>query len=267
MSPEDFGLLRARELEQAIDEIGEDRIAAFIGEPIQGAGGVIVPPSTYWPEIQRICDEREILLIADEVICGFGRTGNWFGHETVGITPDMITIAKGLSSGYQQIGGSVVSDEISDVLGRDEFTHGNTYSGHPVACAVALENLRIMDEEHLVDHVRDVAAPHLKSLWESLADHPLVGEASISGMMASLALTPDKAARAMFKAGPGTAGPIGRDFAFENGLVMRHVYDRLVISPPLIMTREEIDTMGERVEKTLDQTYAKLKEDGLFESA
>ena len=201
------------------------------------------------------------------MICGFGRTGNWFGHETVGIQPDMITIAKGLSSGYQPIGGSVVSDEIAEVLGRDEFTHGYTYSGHPVACAVALENLRIMEEEHLVDHVRDVAAPHLKTHWTGFADHPLVGEASISGMMASLALTPDKSARAAFKAGPGTAGPIGRDFAFENGLVMRHVYDRLVISPPLIMTTEDIDTLANRVEKTLDQTFAKLKEDGLFEAA
>lgn len=266
MSPEDFGLARARELETAIEQMGEDRVAAFIGEPIQGAGGVIVPPDSYWPEIQRICDAHDILLIADEVICGFGRTGNWFGHETVGIKPDIITIAKGLSSGYQPIGGSVVSDEVSEVLGRDEFTHGYTYSGHPVACAVALENLRILDEENIVAHVRDTAAPHLKSIWSGFADHPLVGEASQVGMMASLALTPDKSARAGFKAGAGTAGLIGRDFAFANGLVMRHVYDRLVISPPLIMTPDEIDTLAERVEKTLDQTLAKLKSDGLYQA-
>ncbi len=267
MSPEDFGLMRARELEQAIEDMGENRVAAFIGEPIQGAGGVIVPPATYWPEIQRICDAHDILLIADEVICGFGRTGHWFGHETVGIIPDMITIAKGLSSGYQPIGGSVVSDEIAEVLGRDEFTHGYTYSGHPVASAVALENLRILEEENIVDHVRDVAAPHLKSAWTAFADHPLVGEASISGMMASLALTPDKTSRAAFAAGPGTAGLVGRDFAFANGLVMRHVYDRLVISPPLIMTPDEIDTLTNRVAKTLDQTLDKLKADGLYHPA
>ena len=267
MSPEDFGLMRARELEQAIEDMGENRVAAFIGEPIQGAGGVIVPPATYWPEIQRICDAHDILLIADEVICGFGRTGHWFGHETVGITPDMITIAKGLSSGYQPIGGSVVSDEIAEVLGRDEFTHGYTYSGHPVASAVALENLRILEEENIVDHVRDVAAPHLKSAWTAFADHPLVGEASISGMMASLALTPDKNSRAAFAAGPGTAGLVGRDFAFANGLVMRHVYDRLVISPPLIMTPDEIDTLTNRVAKTLEQTLDKLKADGLYHPA
>ncbi|NNE80072.1 MAG: aspartate aminotransferase family protein [Silicimonas sp.] len=267
MSPDDFGLMRARELEQAIEEIGPDRVAAFIGEPIQGAGGVIVPPSTYWPEIQRICDAHDILLISDEVICGFGRTGNWFGFETVGTRPDIITIAKGLSSGYQPIGGSVVSDEVARVLGQDEFTHGYTYSGHPVACAVALENLRILDEEKIVEQVRDVTAPYLKEKWTALADHPLVGEASICGMMASLALTPDKAARAGFAAGPGTAGPIGRDFSFANGLVMRHVYDRLVISPPLILTTSEIDTLIERAEKSLDQTLAKLKEDGLYVAA
>jgi len=267
MSPEEFGLMRARELETAIEQMGENRIAAFIGEPVQGAGGVIVPPSTYWPEIQRICDAHDILLIADEVICGFGRTGNWFGHETFEIKPDIITIAKGLSSGYQPVGGSVVSDEVAEVLGRDEFTHGYTYSGHPVACAVALENLRILQEENIVDHVRDVAGPYLKSVWSKFADHPLVGEASCVGMMASLALSPDKASRAAFRAGPGTAGPIGRDFAFANGLVMRHVYDRLVISPPLIMTPDEIDTLAERVEKTLDQTLEKLKADGLFHAA
>ena len=264
---EAFGLARARELEAVIEEQGADRIAAFIGEPVQGAGGVIVPPDSYWPEIERICRKHDILLISDEVICGFGRTGNWFGFETFGFTPDMITIAKGLSSGYQPIGGSVISDEIAEVLGRDEFNHGYTYSGHPVAAAVALENLRILDEEKIVDHVRDVAGPYLKEKWSALADHPLVGETSISGMMASVALTPDKVSRAGFKAGPGTAGLIGRDFAFANNLVMRHVYDRMVISPPLILTVEEIDMLIERVGKTLDQTYEKLKTEDLLHPA
>lgn len=152
MSPEDFGLERAQQLEKAILELGEHKVAAFIGEPVQGSGGVIIPPSTYWPEIQRICDKYGILLIADEVICGFGRTGNWFGSQTMGIKPDIMTVAKGLSSGYAPISASIVNDKVAAVLGACEFNHGYTYSGHPVACAVALENLRILDEEGIVSH-------------------------------------------------------------------------------------------------------------------
>lgn len=266
-SPEDFGLACAQELEAAILEMGEDRVAAFIAEPIQGAGGVIVPPETYWPEIQRICDKYEILLIADEVICGFGRTGNWFASETLGIRPDIMTIAKGLSSGYQPIGGSIVSDEIADVIGSADFNHGYTYSGHPVASAVALENLRIMEEENIVGHVRDVAAPYLRTKWEALADHPLVGEASICGMMASIALTPDKASRAKFAGGPGTAGAICRDKSFANNLVMRHVGDRMVISPPLVITTDEIDILMARVRKSLDECYSELQEQDLLKAA
>ncbi|MGI9394763.1 MAG: aspartate aminotransferase family protein, partial [Boseongicola sp.] len=224
-SPEEFGLARARELEKAVDEIGEDKVAAFIAEPIQGAGGVIVPPDTYWPELKRICEEREILLIADEVICGFGRTGKWFGSQTVDISPDIMTIAKGLSSGYQPIGGSILSDEVAEVIGGDEFNHGYTYSGHPVAAAVALENIRILEEEKIVDHVRDVAAPYLKEKWDAMTDHPLVGEAKIVGMMGSLALTPHKDSRAAFASNPGTVGLICRERSFANNLIMRHVGD------------------------------------------
>ncbi|MCK4713630.1 MAG: aminotransferase class III-fold pyridoxal phosphate-dependent enzyme, partial [Marinosulfonomonas sp.] len=176
MSPEEFGLERARQLEQAINQIGEGKVAAFIAEPVQGAGGVIIPPETYWPEIQRICDAHEILLIADEVICGFGRTGNWFGSQTFGIRPDIMTIAKGLSSGYQPIGASVISERMAKDLDTNggEFAHGYTYSGHPVASAVALENLRILEEEKIVDTVRDETAPYLTEKWAALADHPLV---------------------------------------------------------------------------------------------
>ena len=264
MDPAEFGLARARELEEAIGQIGENRVAAFIAEPVQGAGGVIVPPETYWPEIQRICDAHDILLISDEVICGFGRTGNWFGMETVGWRPDIATIAKGLSSGYQPIGGSVVSDEVAAVIGTDDFNHGYTYSGHPVAAAVALENLRILEEEKIVDTVREDTAPYLRAKWEALAAHPLVGEAKIAGMMASLALTPDKATRAPFAAPPGTAGTIGRDHSFTNKMVMRAVYDRMIISPPLIISRSEIDELISRVERTLDMTLHTLQADGLM---
>ena len=266
-SPDDFGLQRAQELEKAILELGEDRVAAFVAEPVQGAGGVIVPPATYWPEIQRICDKYEILLIADEVICGFGRTGNWFGSETMGIRPDIMTIAKGLSSGYAPIGGSIVSDEVAGVIAQDEFNHGYTYSGHPVAAAVALENLRILEEENVLDHVRNVAAPYLKEKWEALTDHPLVGEAKIVGMMGSIALTPNKETRAAFASDAGTVGFICRERCFANNLVMRHVGDRMIISPPLVITPEEIDTLIARATKSLDECYAELQAQDLLKSA
>lgn len=263
MDSEEFGLLRAQELEKAILELGEERVAAFIAEPVQGAGGVIVPPASYWPEIQRICDKYEILLIADEVICGFGRTGNWFGCQTMGIRPDIMTIAKGLSSGYAPIGGSVVSDDVAAVIGAGEFNHGYTYSGHPVAAAVALENLRILEEEGIVDHVRDVAAPYLKEKWEALTDHPLVGEAKIVGMMGSIALVPNKDSRAPF-AEAGTAGFICRERCFANNLVMRHVGDRMIISPPLVITPAEIDMLISRARKALDECYAELQKRDLL---
>lgn len=267
MTLEAFGLQRAQELEAAILEQGEDRVAAFIGEPVQGAGGVIIPPETYWPEIQRICQKYNVLLIADEVICGFGRTGNWFASETLGIEADIMTIAKGLSSGYAPIGASIVSDEVACVIDRGDFAHGYTYSGHPVSSAVALENLRIMEEEDLIGHVRNVAAPYLKEKWESLADHPLVGEAVICGMMGSLALTPDKATRAKFASEPGTVGLMCREHCFGNALIMRHVSDRMVISPPLIIKPEEIDILIERARLSLDQCYAELQAKDMLKSA
>ncbi|CUK18831.1 Omega-amino acid--pyruvate aminotransferase [Ruegeria denitrificans] len=266
-TPEEFGLARARQLEEKIKEIGPEKVAAFIGEPIQGAGGVIIPPATYWPEIQRICDKYGILLIADEVICGFGRTGNWFGSQTMGIKPDIMTVAKGLSAGYVPIGASIVSDEIAKVIGDTEFNHGYTYSGHPVACAVALENLRILEEENVLEHVRNVAGPHLKKRWEELAEHPLVGEARVEGLMGSIALTPDKATRAPFAADAGTVGYICRERCFANNIVMRHVGDRMVIAPPLVITCEEIDIFVDRARKSLDECLEKIRADGIFKAA
>jgi putrescine aminotransferase len=267
MTPEDFGRARAKLLEDKILEIGADNVAAFIAEPVQGAGGVIVPPETYWPEVQKIVDKYGILLIADEVICGFGRTGNWFGSETVGIRPDIMTVAKGMSSGYQPIGGSIVSDEIADVIGGGEFNHGYTYSGHPVACAVALENLRLLDEEGIVDRVRDHTAPYLKQKFESLTDHPMVGEAKIVGMMGSIALTPHKESRAAFKADAGTVGLICRERCFANNLVMRHVGDRMIVSPSLTISDDEIDTLIERARTSLDEAMAEVEKQGLMEPA
>ena len=267
LSPEEFGLARARELEEAIVEFGEERVAAFIAEPVQGAGGVIVAPDTYWPEIQRICDKYEIILIADEVICGFGRTGNWFGSQTMKIRPDIMTIAKGLSSGYQPIGGSIVSRKIAEVIGKDEFNHGYTYSSHPVAAAVALANLNIIESEGIVEHVQNETGPYLANKWATLSDHPMVGEAKIVGMMGSLALTPDKANRSKFLSPSGTVGYICRECCFANNLIMRHVGDRMIISPPLIIDKEQIDILIERAWKSLDEGMSKVKEKGLWESA
>ena len=265
MTPEDFGLMRARELEEKILELGVDKVAAFIGEPIQGAGGVIVPPSTYWPEIQRIVDKYGILLIADEVITGFGRTGNWFGSQTFGIRPHIMTIAKGLSSGYQPIGGSIISDEVFNVVAEGgELYHGYTYSGHPVAAAVALENLRIIQEEGIIDHVRNVAHPYLKERWDALTDHPMVGEAKLVGLMGSIALTPNKATRAKFASEAGTVGYKTRERCFANNLIMRHVGDRMIIAPPLVITPEEIDVLIARARKSLDEAYKIVKDEGLF---
>ncbi|MFT3689533.1 aspartate aminotransferase family protein [Paenirhodobacter sp.] len=265
MAPEEFGLARARLLERKILEIGADKVAAFIAEPVQGAGGVIIPPATYWPEIQRICREYGILLIVDEVITGFGRTGNWFGSETFGIQPDIMTCAKGLTSGYIPMGASLVSDQIAEVINNaDEFAHGYTYSGHPVAAAVALENLRLLDEEGIIDRARAEIAPYLKAQWEALADHPMVGEAKIVGLMGSIALTPDKAARAKFAAKEGTVGYICRERCFANNLIMRHVGDRMIISPPLVISKDEVDILIARARKSLDEGHAKAKAEGLM---
>ncbi|ARE83492.1 Putrescine--pyruvate aminotransferase [Roseovarius sp. EC-HK134] len=265
--PEAFGLERARQLEAKIEELGAHRVAAFIAEPVQGAGGVIIPPDSYWPEIQRICDKYGILLIADEVICGFGRTGNWFGSQTYDIRPDIMTIAKGLSSGYAPIGGSLVSDRVAKVINACEFNHGYTYSGHPVSCAVALENLRILEEEKIIERVAHDTGPYLQEKWNSLAEHPMVGETRIIGMMGSLALTPHKASRAKFASEPGTAGYICRERCFANNLVMRHVGDRMIISPPLVISKSEIDTLIERAWISLDQAEKQIRDEGLMKAA
>lgn len=263
--PETFGLERARCLERAIEEIGADKIAAFIGEPVQGAGGVIIPPPSYWPEIQRICREHDILLIADEVICGFGRTGNWFGSETFDIKPDIMTIAKGLTSGYLPMGGSVIRESVAQTFADHggEFSHGYTYNGHPASAAVSLENIRILQEEDIVGHVRDVTAPYIAKKWAEIGDHPLVGEARMCGMMGAIELTPDKAARAPFKAERGTVGVMCREHCQSAGVVMRAVYDTMVISPPLCITTGEIDELVARIWKVLDQTHAQIKAEGV----
>lgn len=264
MSPDEFGIWAARELERAIEAIGEDKVAAFIAEPIQGAGGVVIPPDTYWPEVSRICREREILLVVDEVICGFGRLGTWFGSQHYGIEPDLMPIAKGLSSGYLPIGGVMIADRVADAFIEKggEFFHGYTYSGHPACCAAALANLDIMQRERLVERVADDIGPYLQQRWKALGDHPLVGEARMVGLVGALELVPAKGDRSRKFAPTGEVGTLCRDISFGNGLVMRAVRDSMIISPPLVLTHEEADELVARAERTLDDTYAALKKDG-----
>lgn len=263
LSPEAFGLQAARWLEQKILEVGPERVAAFVAEPVQGAGGVIIPPETYWPEVQRIVDKYGILLVSDEVICGFGRLGQWFGCQHYGTRPDLITFAKAVTSGYLPLGGVLVGERVAKALVEQggEFEHGFTYSGHPTSCAVALENLAIMEEEDLPRHVREDAGPYLKQGFECLVDHPLVGHAQALGLVAGLALVADKASGRFFD--PGLAvGMICRDFCFDNGLVMRAVGDRMIIAPPLIITRPQIDELIALIRLCLDKTLVEVKARG-----
>ncbi|MEM7377661.1 MAG: aminotransferase class III-fold pyridoxal phosphate-dependent enzyme, partial [Pseudomonadota bacterium] len=239
-------------------------LTAPTAEPIQGAGGVIIPPDSYWPEIQRICKEHDILLIADEVITGYGRTGEWFACQSMDIDADIMTTAKGLSSGYQPIGASIYHDRVAEVLATTDLAHGYTYSGHPVACAVALENLRILDEEGIVTRVRDDIAPYLESRWATLADHPLIGEARSRGLLGAIELSPDPARRARFPGEAGKAGVIVREHCLRHGLMMRAVADTMIISPPLIISQAEVDLLVERARRGLDDATHTLRNEGLL---
>jgi len=264
LDPDEFGLKAARELEQKILEIGPDKVAAFIGEPVQGAGGVIIPPRTYWPEVQRIVDRYGILLASDEVICGFGRTGEWFGCEHFGTRPDFMTLAKAITSGYQPLGALMVADRVAEVLVGEggEFFHGFTYSGHPVAAAVANANLEILERERIVERVRTEIAPYWAARWRELADHPLVGEARTLGLFGALELVPRKPSRTFFPE-RGTVGTRCRDLSVKNGLVMRAVWDSMIAAPPLVITPAEIDELVSKAVQTLDQLHQELRRDGL----
>jgi putrescine---pyruvate transaminase len=256
LSPDDFGLQAAAEVEKKILEVGPDNVAAFVGEPIQGAGGVLIPPKTYWPEVDRICKKYNILMVADEVICGFGRTGNWWGFETMGFSPDIVIMAKGLSSGYLPIGAMALSEKlIGEFFEKGgEFYHGYTYSGHPAACAVALENIRILEAENMIGRVRAMA-PYLRDRMQTLLDHPLVGEIRTEGFIGAIELTKNKATRARF-AEPGRVGTICRDHCVSNGLIMRACWDTMVFAPPFCIEKSEIDELVKLARKSFDLTYS-----------
>lgn len=254
-SEQEYGEQAARRLEDKILELGPDRVAAFIGEPIMGAIGVYIPPMSYWPEIERICRKYDVLLVSDEVICGYGRTGEWFGAQYFGFTPDIMTTAKGLTSGYIPMGAVLFNNRIADVL-RDkggELAHGFTYSGHPVCAAVALENIRILQDEKIIENCKNNIGPYLAERWKQLGEHKLVGEARIAGMLGALELVPNKSKRAFFE-DRGKVGTLCRNMALKNGLILRSTNDSLLLSPPLVISRNEIDELFDKAWKSLNDT-------------
>jgi len=250
-----FGIQAARELEAKIDELGEENVAAFIAEPVQGAGGVIIPPESYWPEIKRILDERDILFISDEVICGFGRTGRWFGCETYGMEPDLITFAKAVTNGFMPLGGSMINDKMADVLlsGGGEFAHGLTYSGHPASCAAGLATLDIYQNTGIIEKTASDLAPHFAMRVKELESHALVGQVRVLGMFAASELVRDKSSRE--RLAPDSAGAVYcRDRAIEDGLMVRQTGDAMIMAPPFVTTPAEIDTLFEKLTTALDKT-------------
>ena len=255
-----FAESSAKLLKEKILEVGADKVAAFIAEPVQGAGGVIIPPDGYFEHIQKICNEFGILFIADEVITGFGRTGNWFASQTMDLKPDVVTLAKGLTSGYMPMSAVLVSDKIAEHLINEggEFYHGFTYSGHPVSAAVALANLELIETEGLIEHVRDITAPYLGDAIKHLDSHPLVGETRSFGLLACIELVQHKSGPVLFDP-IGEVGTLCRDHAIKGGLMVRAVRDGMILSPPLSFQTKDIDITIEKLKQALDATYAELK--------
>jgi 4-aminobutyrate--pyruvate transaminase len=267
-SEEDFATRLAQELDDRIIAEGPETVAAFWAEPVLGAGGVIVPPRSYYEKIQAVLKKHDVLFVADEVICGFGRTGNYWGCQTFGITPDILVCAKALSSSYLPISAVMVNEAVFQGIAEGSSTvgtwgHGFTYSGHPVAAAVAIETLKIYDEIALFDHVRDVG-PHMQAeLRRRFADHPLVGEVRGVGLVAAIELVEDKAAKKNFDPSR-KAGPRLLKHGEEHGVILRAmINDSIGFSPPLIITRDEVDEMLDRVARALDGLAVELRRESL----
>ncbi|NIA70152.1 aspartate aminotransferase family protein [Pelagibius litoralis] len=265
-SEEAFTDRLAQELEELIQSEGPDTVAAFIGEPLQGAGGVIVPPESYWPKIQAVLKKYDILLIADEVICGFGRTGQMFGSDTFGLKPDIMTLAKQLSSAYAPISAVLVSDPIYQAVADNSaklgsFGHGYTYGAHPVAAAVALETLKIYEERKIVEQVQAVG-PRLQDGLRRFEDSPIVGEVRGIGLIAAVELVADKASKAPFD----PIGKVGAYFAASaqaKGVIFRNLGDTIAACPPMIITEAEIDILLDGFAAALAETEAWVAEQGL----
>jgi putrescine aminotransferase len=258
---ESFGARAAEAIETRILEVGPENVAAFIGEPVQGAGGVIIPPAGYWKKVEAICRKYGILLISDEVICGFGRLGRWFGFQHFGIKPDIVSMAKGLSSGYLPISATAVSAPIVETLKQKggEFVHGYTYSGHPTAAAVALKNLEIIARERLVERVAEDVGPYLSEALSRLNAHPLVGEVRSLGLIGAVEIVSRKGTNERFGGKEGQAGPAVRDACIRNGLMVRAIRDSIVMCPPLIVTHAEIDLLVDILDRSLTQAASELR--------
>ncbi|MBC7770452.1 MAG: aspartate aminotransferase family protein [Phycisphaerales bacterium] len=258
---EAFAKRAAQEIEDRILHVGPENVAAFIGEPVQGAGGVILPPKGYWKRVDAICKKYGILLVSDEVICGFGRLGSWFGFQHFGVTPDLVAMAKGLSSGYLPISAVGVSHALVEVLREKggEFVHGYTYSGHPVSAAVALANIEIIEREGLVERVKTEVGPYFVEALKRLGDDPLVGEVRSLGLIGAVEIVAEKGTNKRFTGKEGKAGPVVRDACIKNGLMVRGIRDSIVMCPPLIITHAEIDRMIDIIARSLREAEPVLR--------
>ena len=258
---EAFSARCAQEIEDRILKVGPENVAAFIGEPVQGAGGVIIPPKGYWQRVDAICKKYGILLVIDEVICGFGRLGEWFGFQHFGVKPDLVPMAKGLSSGYLPISAVGVSHKIVEVLREKggDFVHGYTYSGHPVAAAVALKNIEIIEREGLVGRVKKDIGPYFAEALKRLKDDPLVGEVRSLGLLGAVEIVSKPDTNERFTGKEGNAGPVVRDTCIKNGLMVRGIRDSIVMCPPLVITHAEIDRMVDIIARSLREAEPALR--------
>ncbi|WP_019171585.1 aspartate aminotransferase family protein [Pseudaminobacter salicylatoxidans] len=259
---EQFSTRLAEELEKLILAEGPETVAAFIGEPVMGAGGVVVPPAGYWEKIQAVLKKYDILLIADEVICGFGRTGEMFGSQTYGLQPDIMVMSKQLSSSYLPISALLINDKVFEPLADESnrigtFGHGFTAGGHPVAAAVALENLRLIEERDLVGNAREVGA-YMQQRLRELSSHELVGEVRGIGLIAAIELVADKATKAPWGQ-PGALGALTNGLLQQNGVISRNMGDALAFCPPLIITRAQVDEIISALKTSLDEALKQVR--------
>jgi L-2,4-diaminobutyrate transaminase len=270
MSEREYSRHLARDLEELIEREGPETMAAFIAEPVMGTGGVLVPPEGYFEEIQAVLDRHDMLMIADEVICGFGRLGAWFGSYLYDIRPDIMTIAKGLSSAYLPISGSIIHEKIWQVLLEHApkmgvFGHGFTYSAHPVSAAAAMANLDIVEGEDLVGNAKRTGGYFQRRMREALGDHPLVGDIRGEGLMMGVELVADKAKRTPFDLGLRIPVRIMK-MTQASGLICRGLPggNTIAFSPPLVISREEVDIVVERFGGTLDQAMDEFRKDAIW---